>query len=29
MSLEDDDLIEQDSEEIEMEDDNEGKVAVV
>jgi uncharacterized protein YoxC len=29
MSVEDDDLIEQDSEEIEMEDDNEGKVAVV
>jgi uncharacterized protein YoxC len=29
MSVEDDDLIEQNSEEIEMEDDNEGKVAVV
>ncbi len=29
MSVEDDDLIEQGSEEIEMEDDNEGKVAVV
>ena len=29
MSVEDDDLIEQGSEEIEMEDDSEGKVAVV
>jgi hypothetical protein len=29
MSVEDDDLIEQNSEEIEMEDDNEGKVAIV
>jgi hypothetical protein len=29
MSIEDDDLIEQNSEEIDMEDDNEGKVAVV
>lgn len=29
MSVEDDDLIEQGSEEIEMEDDNEGKVAIV
>ena len=29
MSTEDDDLIEQNSEEIDMEDDNEGKVAIV
>ena len=29
MSTEDDDLIEQNSDEIDMEDDNEGKVAIV